>query len=164
MRLTTWFHGAVALHLLAVGSAFLQASPPESPAIRALSLAVQRGDTAAERRFWARLASAGSPLIEPDSLDPQFRLLTFVFRAPASVHGLKLISNLNAIQIRGLTTDFFSDSTLGRFYLIPGSTTWYATYRVTADLRIPYLIGVRARDTAGLHLTRAEGVTAISIH
>lgn len=157
MRLKLGTHASVFLHFLAVGSAFSQGTPSHSPAIRALAVAVERGDTAAEGLFWARVASIGSPLIEPDPLDPQLRLLTFVFRAPASMHGLRLISNLNAIQIRGLTTDFFADSTLGRFSLIPGSTTWYATYRVSAALRIPYLIGVQPRDTVGLHLTPAAG-------
>jgi enterochelin esterase family protein len=80
-----------------------------------------------------------------------------VLRAPASARGLRLLSGLNALQVQGITLDFAADTALGRLSLVPGSTTWYATYRVPAELRIPYLFGVPPADTAGLGLRRAAG-------
>lgn len=137
--------------------AFAQGTGVLSPAIGRLSRAIERGDQDAERRWWVETQAAGIPIVELDSANPEARLLTFLFRGSAASPGPRLVSNLNAVQLQGITLDFFGDSSLGRFSLVPGSNTWHATYRVPATLRAPYLIAVSSADTAGLNLTRAAG-------
>jgi len=77
-----------------------------------------------EAAFWARVAAARAPLIEPDSSSPDHSLVTYVFRDPDARH-VVVQPGFGAIP----------DNVMAP---IPGTAVWHATYRYRNDVRATY--------------------------
>jgi enterochelin esterase family protein len=78
-----------------------------------------------EPAFWARLADARTPLIEPDPASPRHSLVTFVFRDHDAAHVVFDDSRFGDIP----------DFTMER---VADTGTWHITFRYRHDVRASY--------------------------
>lgn len=128
---------ALALSIVPPSVAFRAATAaPQapSPTIRQLTAEVQRDGTAAAERFWDRVAGGGAPIVEPANR-PGHSIVTFVYPDADGILGVRLDSNLNALAIDGITTDF---EALGAMERLPEAELWHLAYEVRNDIRVPY--------------------------
>ncbi len=120
---------------LSAAVAGLCCSQPVSPTLQKLS----NEEEAA--RFCQELKTRGTPLIEPAPGQAGNSLLTFLYCGGPATR-VRLVSNLNALLIQGLVSDFDS---LGDFHRLPGTNLQYLTFSVRNDLRIAYQISIDAK-------------------
>ena len=123
----------VALAALATPNA-TRAQPARSAAIEELAAELRREGAAAEERFWASVKEGGAPLVEAADR-PGSSIVTFVYRGDAETTAVRLESNINALAIDGITTDF---EALGTMERLPETDVWHIAYAVGNDVRIPY--------------------------
>lgn len=120
------------LLFLAACSAFAQqptftaTAPDASPAIRLLRQRSAAGDRPAIHRFWADVARKGSPLIEPIPGDPDFSLVTFLWRGDGHTRNVVLFDGV---------ADFDAKTQLSR---LANTDVWYKTFRIRNDARFAY--------------------------
>jgi len=126
--------------------AALRDSVASAPLTR-LAAAVERGRDGAADDFWRSARERGTPLVEP-APEAGHSVVTFVYRGGPGVEGVRLESNLSALLIQGVTTDFDS---LGGMERMPGTDVWQLSFRLRNDIRVPYRFEVRAADS-----TRSE--------
>ncbi|GAA3204635.1 alpha/beta hydrolase [Nonomuraea roseoviolacea] len=96
-----------------------------SPSIRAL---FESDDPAgSEARLWTGLRSDGTPLIETCPDDPGTRLVTFLWKADRPVEQVRVNETVSGLppDRRCLTP-------------VPGTATWFLTWRIRADVRTTY--------------------------
>jgi enterochelin esterase family protein len=113
--------------------------PLVSPRLEALRAALAGGDGAALERFWAEVAAAGTPLIEPLAGDDAHALVTFLWREGRGrrrpVTGVAVASALG----RGDLIAIHHPEPLAR---LVGTDLWYRTNRAPAALRTSYTLHV----------------------
>lgn len=100
-----------------------------SPTIRALLAA--EDPAASEAELWAELKTDGTPLIEPCPGEPGTCLVTFLWSADRPVEQVRVnetVSGFGPSQ-RSLAP-------------VPGTTTWYVTWKVATDVRTTYSLEV----------------------
>ncbi len=84
--------------------------------------------------FWDEVASAGTPLIEPDETDPSCSLVTFLWRASGVVENVVVYGGWSRFQ----WSDDLSEMQLVR---LGATDCWYRTYRMPNALRARYWFG-----------------------
>lgn len=114
-----------------------------APALEELEAGVRSGDGEAAVRFWDRVEREGTPIVE-DAAVPGHSLVSFVFRGGSDVRGVRLDSNLSALLIDGVETDFES---LGTMQQMEGTDAWFLTFLLRNDVRVPYRFEVTREDT-----------------
>ncbi|MFI6938382.1 enterochelin esterase [Streptomyces sp. NPDC050418] len=119
----------------------------ESPALTAL----RDGGPQAVREFWARLESAGTPLVEDDADDPAYRRVTFVWRDDPQEPADDVLVLLHTVTDKDRHSGDLTPHLMRR---IDGTDVWAHTYRLRADHRASYQFhvarGPRA-ETLGTH-------------
>lgn len=99
----------------------------ESPTIRALIEKVVANDSHAVEVFWSRVQASGSPLAEPAPEEPNYSLVTFLWRADNGTHNVVVVSPLALTNIAG-----------AQMKQIPKTDVWYLTYTMRNDARMVY--------------------------
>lgn len=143
-------HASVSLVLLLMvvaSPAAAQQVPVEgasvSPPIRALMVSAAAAEAGVVTAFWARVERAGTPLVEPAAV-PGYTIVTFVYRGDPTVKAVRFASNLNALLVDGIASDFGS---LGAMAQVPGTNVWYRSFRLRNDVRVPYRFEVTRGDS-----------------
>jgi enterochelin esterase family protein len=104
---------------------------------------IETGDPARLEDFWRMVEETGTPLVEPDSANPVFSIVTFVARGGAAVDRMRVESNLTAL----LTGESFAlPDDLGWMKRIADTDVWYLSLRVRNDLRVPYRLATVSAD------------------
>jgi len=108
-------------------------TPPTSPRLEVLRSQLEGKDDAGDiAAFWAEVGKAGTPLIEPAAGDPAQMLVTFLWRGPADRDRIDLgvfgVFN-HAPWTRG-----------DLFVRVPDSDVWYRTYKMSSEMRAPYML------------------------
>ena len=101
--------------------------PPTSPRLAALQDEVAADHDAALAVFWAEIAAAGAPLIEPLPDDPAAALVTFLWRVTAPVR--------NVVVVGGVAGLDFAAHQLAP---LPGTDVLFKTYVLPRDTRTVY--------------------------
>jgi enterochelin esterase-like enzyme len=109
-----------------------------SPAVRAIATAPMEYRQDRLDDFWLRIATQGTPLIEPLAVQGQ-SLVTFVYRGNAQTQSVQFVSGLNALHIEGIVSDFGS---LGTMHRVPDTDVWFLSFEVGDDLRATYSFAV----------------------
>jgi enterochelin esterase-like enzyme len=105
----------------------LNQNQPESPIITELKRQLEFGDNTAVERFWEKIHSTGSPLIEPINNDKQNSTVTFLWRGKAGTTNVLVMAPIFPwMMVRRQMTN------------LPGTDVWYKTVRVPNDLRFTY--------------------------
>ncbi len=124
-----------------------------SPRIAALRDALANGERAALDAFWQEVALNGSPLIEPLEGEPNYRLVTFLWRDPGETR--------NVVVIQGPA--YWGDWYNHLLAHLPESDLWYKTYRLRSDMRTGYwlspndpLIPLREIEDVQAHWSRFQ--------
>jgi enterochelin esterase-like enzyme len=127
--------------------------PISSPRIAALQEALAAGDRAALNAFWQEVATHGAPLVELLEDEPDYRLVTFLWRDPGETE--------NVVVIRGPA--YWGDWHSNMLTHLPESDLWYKTYRLRSDTRTGYwlspndpLIPLREIEDMGAHTSRYQ--------
>jgi enterochelin esterase family protein len=100
--------------------------PPESAKIRALQENVTKDPHAVEI-FWQGVKASGAPLVEPMPADPQYSLVTFLWRDDAGTRNVVVVSPLALANLQQ-----------AQMIQLPGTDVWYLTYRMRNDARMAY--------------------------
>ncbi|MFN8203946.1 MAG: enterochelin esterase [Solirubrobacteraceae bacterium] len=103
----------------------------DSPALAQLRVALQRGEVQALRRFWAQVAAAGTPLVEPAEGRPGHRVVTFLWRGGDELRAVVLLAN------KLTDPSVWPQSTMER---LAGTDVWHRSYLLRADWRATYQI------------------------
>lgn len=126
---------------------------PISPRIAALRESLAVGDRAALDAFWQEVAVGGAPLVEPIEDEPDYRLVTFLWRDPGETQ--------NVVVIRGPA--YWGDWHDNILTHLAGSDLWYKTYRLRSDARTGYwlapndpLIPLREIEDMQAHWSRYQ--------
>jgi enterochelin esterase-like enzyme len=99
--------------------------PAESPKIRELEQRAK--DPPADEQFWQEIKISGAPLVEPITGDPQYSLVTFLWRGDPSTRNVVVVSPLALISLQQ-----------AEMTQLPGRDVWYLTYRMRNDARMAY--------------------------
>ncbi len=105
----------------------------ESPRLRELVEAFERGDANALAAFWDEVTDRGAPLVEPIAGDGKHRRVTFLWRAPDPVADVRLISLLADRRDNGM-------------HRLAASDLWYRSITVANDVRATYQFFPRTDD------------------
>src|SRR5690348_15559866 len=105
-------------------------------------LAELRDHPETEAAFWARVAEARTPLIEPDPATPAHSLVTYVFRDPDAAH---VVFN-----------DFDDDAAASVMERIADTAVWHACYRYRDDVRVTYRFAPNMPVTSFKTATQAQ--------
>ncbi len=97
----------------------------ESPRLRALHEALERGEAVAIASFWDEMKGRGTPLIEPIEGDPENSLVTFLWRATEPVTGVGMVGYITGRQ----------DNEMHR---LPETDVWYRSRVLANDVRATY--------------------------
>lgn len=100
----------------------------KSPRIEALRRRVESGDRAAVAQFWTELAASHTPLVEPNPIDPQQRLVTFVYRGSSDTTAVVLYTQMIVGR----------DPSVNRLTRLGATDVWFKTYSVRDDMRLAY--------------------------
>lgn len=98
-----------------------------SPRMRVLADAVSAGESGVIEAFWAEMAAAGTPLIEPDVDNPALCTVTFLWRATEPVE--------NVVVVEWITGGDLPDK---RMLRLGETDVWYRSLRVRSDVRSVY--------------------------
>ncbi|WCB95238.1 Enterochelin esterase [Baekduia alba] len=106
-----------------------------------LDAAGTAGRAAVLDRFWAAVAAAGTPLVEPRDGEPRHRTVTFLWRdrrgnGPGTREVVLLANKLTDPSV-------WDASTLER---LPGTDVWHRSFRLRADWRATYQLAPADRD------------------
>lgn len=107
--------------------------PPEgprirSPRIRRLKREIEAEGRVAEARFWERVATKGTPLVERAAHDPTCSLVTYLWRGGPATRSVGLF---------GPQTEFGAFDRLTR---LPGSRLWFGSWKMKSDAFGSYLL------------------------
>ncbi|GAA2512986.1 alpha/beta hydrolase-fold protein [Pilimelia columellifera] len=116
--------------------------PPlaQSPAVAALTR-----DPSRLPEFWADVVRAGTPLIEPDPVDPGHVIVTFLWRGRAG----------EVLVLANKLTDRF-DLAASRMRRLDGADLWWLSYRLPRGWRGSYHFAVRASAGHGFGWVRSS--------
>lgn len=103
----------------------------QSPAIKQLQHEVLAGQLTAVDDFWSSIGDQHSPLVEPDSVDSNYSLVTFVWRGDRETRNVVVVSPLALVD--------FDDAVMQE---MPGTDVWFNTYRMRNDARMSYRFAV----------------------
>jgi len=103
----------------------------ESPRLEQLDRALKDSGSAALAHFWADLARAGTPIVEPHPSDSTRRLVTFVWRAREPV---------SEIVVAGSALG--GDPAINRLTRFGDTELWYRTRDLPGDLRTVYRFAI----------------------
>ena len=136
---------------LCIGTISLLAAPLQaqddglditSPTLRDLSARLELGEPSAINDFWSRVEVRQTPLLEEIPGETDRLLVTFLYRDSLAA-GVRLQSNINAMLIDGLATDF---DQLGQMRRLGESDVWYVSMPVPLKARAPYIFQVTSGD------------------
>ncbi len=122
---------------------------PESPQLAALAQQVAAGDRAALDAFWRRVEESGTPLVEPIPDDPASALVTLLYRSSGPCEHVLVLSSLG-------------ESGQDEMARLPGTDSWYRTYRLRRDLRTVYNFLPNHAPVDWLQLPLEEGQAAMN--
>ncbi|WP_051819732.1 enterochelin esterase [Streptomyces sp. NRRL S-920] len=121
-----------------------EATPVRSPLLRTLLHAVRARVPGAERAFWNRVETTGTPLVEPDpSGDPAHRLVTFLWRDDPARPAADILALLHTVTDKDRHAGDLTPHLMER---LPGTDVWALSHRLRADHRASYQFYV-ARGT-----------------
>lgn len=103
-----------------------------SPRITALQEALTARDRNALDGFWQEVATHGAPLVEPIEDEPDYRLVTFLWRDRGQTR--------NVVVIQGPA--YWGDWYNNMLTPLPQSDLWYKTYRLRSDMRTGYWLSL----------------------
>jgi hypothetical protein len=114
--------------LSAVGQVptYSAAGPDDSPSIADLRKALDAGDTAALKIFWAGVIKSGTPLIEPVPNEKDFSFVTFLLRGNGRTRNVVIFDGVAGFDAKD------------RMLNVGHTEVWYKTYRVRNDARFAY--------------------------
>ncbi|AZM53800.1 enterochelin esterase [Streptomyces sp. WAC 01529] len=113
-----------------------EATPVRSPLLRTLLHAVRARVPGAERDFWNRVETTGTPLVEPDpSGDPAHRLVTFLWRDDPARPATDVLALLHTVTDRDRHAGDLTPHLMER---LPGTDVWALGHRLRADHRASY--------------------------
>ena len=102
-----------------------------SATMQSLARQVSAGNAKAVDEFWLTVAQQHTPLMEADSADANYSLVTFVWRGDQQTKNVVVVTPLALIN--------FDDAVLQN---LPGTDVWYKTYRMRNDARMSYRFAV----------------------
>lgn len=105
---------------------------PVSPRIEALRKDLAEGKNGALEMFWREIVESGAPLIEESEGEPEYRLVTFLWRDPGETR--------NVVVIQGPA--YWGDWHDNMLIRLPESDLWYKTYRLRSDMRTGYWLSL----------------------
>ena len=122
----------IALERVVTLAARLEPPKPvvESPRIQALQASIQRGEKESVNSFWADVAKAGAPLIEPIAGDRDNMAVTFLWRSKPDTRNVKVLW----IPYAGVAPDEYLMARLGE------TDVWYKTIKVDRKMRLAYTL------------------------
>lgn len=103
----------------------------QSPAIHSLERQVSSGHTSVVGEFWSRIANQHSPMVEADPTDPNYSLVTFVWRGGSDTRNVVVVSPLALVN--------FDDAVMEK---VAETNVWFKTYRMRKDARMSYRFAV----------------------
>ena len=106
----------------------------ESPRIRALRAAVERGDRGSVNTFWEEVKKEGAPLIEPIPGDRENMAVTFLWRGRPDTHNVLVLW----LPYAAAAPDEFLMVRLGE------TGVWYKTIKVDRKMRMEYSLAPNA--------------------
>ena len=125
----------------------------ESPRMRALEAAVQRGERESVHAFWEEVRKAGAPLIEPIVGDRDNMAVTFLWRGTPDTRNVMVLW----IPYAGVVPDEYLMARLG------DSDVWYKTIKVGRKMRLAYTLAPNAGRLVPLSLgIDADAITMIA--
>lgn len=113
-----------------------------SPTLRDLSARLELGEPSAINDFWSGVEVRQTPLLEEIPGETGRLLVTFLYRDSLAT-GVRLQSNINAMLIDGLATDF---DQLGQMRRLRDTDVWYLSMSVPLKVRAPYIFQVASGD------------------
>jgi enterochelin esterase-like enzyme len=120
---------SIAIIWLAFSPSALRAQTPnpiESSAVAALKEKLATNPHAVET-FWQGIKISGTPLIEPAPGDPQYSLVTFLWRGDERTRNVVVVSPLALVNLQQ-----------AEMTQLPGTDVWYVSYRMRNDARMAY--------------------------
>jgi enterochelin esterase family protein len=124
---------ALLLHI--PGRAPAKAEELASPRLGALRQEIEHEGPAALERFWQRLATEGTPLVEPIQGTDDERLVTFLWRGGEETRNVLVVGPpFNLAGEEGIAA--------ARLNRLPGTDVWYKSLRMQADARFVYAFSV----------------------
>lgn len=101
-----------------------------SPRITALERVLSAGDDAALGAFWQDVAQPGAPLMECIEDEPEYSLVTFLWRDKGDTENVVIFGGPAGWQ----------EPAKNQLTRLLESDLWYRTYRVRSDLRTTYVL------------------------
>jgi enterochelin esterase-like enzyme len=114
----------------------------ESPRIRALRAAFERGEPRSVDSFWKEVKKAGAPLIEPIPGDQENMAVTFLWKGRPNTHNVMVLW----IPYAGVTPDEYLMERLAQ------TDVWYKTIKVDRKMRLAYTLAPNAARLRPLSL------------
>jgi len=102
------------------------AAPGSSPALKRLRKQIDSGDPRSLRNFWNSVSAAGTPLIETIPDEPEFSLVTFLWRGDGNTRNVVVFDGVAGFEAKDQMTN------------LAQSDVWYRSYRVRSDARFAY--------------------------
>lgn len=102
---------------------------PVSPRIETLRAALTKGQKDASETFWREVTETGAPLVEAIEGEPDYRLVTFLWRDRGDTENVVVVGSAMAA---------WRDWHKHMLTPLPESDLWYKTYRFRSDLHATY--------------------------
>lgn len=119
----------------------------KSNIIANLEQRIEHGDKSALDEFWSDLKVNGAPLIESIDDDPEYSLVTFVYKGDKNADNILFYSQISWHNLPECYMTQLLDTDL-----------WYITYKIKNDIRFKYCFSVND-DFGNNYQKRGENIT-----